>query len=105
MEITLPPLPNASRLPELISRCKGAVLIDINRHRSYYQKVADALDEEEDNDEIDKDIRQRMIETDTIVRLQFYPLTPIGFYVIFHYDINAAVEQALSILDKRHPNA
>ena len=57
---------------------------------------------EEEDEPIEADVLQKMIETDTIVRLQFYPLTPIGFYVIFHYDVERAIEQALAILNKHH---
>ena len=39
-----------------------------------------------------------MIETDTIVVLQFYPDTPIGSYSIWHHDLDAALDAALSCL-------
>lgn len=38
-----------------------------------------------------------MIETNTIVEIQWYPDTPVGFYSLFHYDFNLAVEEALKM--------
>jgi|GEM_PF-2417089 len=100
-EIPLPGLPTTSRLPELISRCKASVTLEANDHKSCYQTVQQFMEDEE-GAEVDSDVLQKMIDADTVIRLQFYPLTPIGFYVIYHYDVEQAVEQALSILNEHH---
>ena len=41
-----------------------------------------------------------MIETNTIIDLQFYPHTPVGSYQIYHYDLDKALDEALEILAK-----
>ena len=46
-------------------------------------------------DNIDKDKIEEMIRRDTIVKIQFYPNTPVGFYLIYHYDIDKAIDIAL----------
>lgn len=39
-----------------------------------------------------------MIETNTIVELQFYPDTPIGFYRVYYCDLDAALDEAYCAL-------
>ena len=48
--------------------------------------------------EIDAAVRAKMIETDTIVEIQFYPVTPIGSHVVWHYDIDTALDESLACL-------
>jgi hypothetical protein len=99
------------RLKQLVSLCKCSVSITVNDHRDMYQSVTKALEDQDDLDNFnpadldveDARIRARMIETDTMVRLQFYPDTPIGFYTIWHYDIDGALDQALDILKGNTP--
>jgi len=100
-EITLPSIGAPSLLPELISRCKASITVEVNDHRSCYQTVQQFM-EDEDDAEIEPEVLKKMIDTDTMIRLQFYPLTPIGFYVIYHYDVEQAIEQALTILKEKH---
>ncbi len=95
------------KLKELISKCKCGVFITVNQHRDYYQTAEESLEEAMGHEcppEIEDDIRRMMIETDTIVEIQFYPDTPIGSYNIWHYDLDTALTQALALLpggDKR----
>jgi hypothetical protein len=88
------------KLKELISRCKASVHVTVNDHRDYCM-TAEAhlkeLDERGDHPlEIAPEVRARMILTDTIVNLHFYPHTPIGFYEIYHYDLDKALDKALA---------
>lgn len=82
------------KLKELLSRCKCGVYVEVNEHRDVYESAEQRLANEER--EIDADVRAKMIELNTIVRIQFYPNTPVGFYVIHHYDLEAALDQALA---------
>ena len=93
-------------LKKLIERCKCGVFISVNKHRDYYQSVAVSLQEmaeqRECPPEIPDDIRQKMIEKDTIVEVHFYPNTPITFFEVFHYDLDSAISWALqSITPKK----
>jgi len=88
---------------EIIRRCKCGVFFYANTHRDIYQSVEDKIIKisSDDNDIlIDENIKKKMIETNTILELQFYPNTPIGFYRIFHYDYDKLIEEAKKILDK-----
>jgi hypothetical protein len=90
-------------ISELLNLCKCGIQIEINIHRDYYMSASDALDElngEEDQwkSETDLDVWQKMIDTDTIISIQAYPDTPIGFYRIYHYDIDMAIQRMIEIL-------
>ena len=83
------------KLQDLIKKAKCSVSITINSHRDFYETIEEHI-ESDDREDISKDVWDKMIELDTCVRLQFYPDTPIGFYVIHHYDVEMAIDIALS---------
>jgi hypothetical protein len=88
-------------IEELAKKCKASVYLTVNEHRNYYQTAEAFLKEREGYacpPEIDDDVRQRMIDTDTVINLQFYPSTPIGSYDIYHFDVEEAIKIALDIL-------
>lgn len=90
------------KLKILMNRCKCGIILHINQHRDYYRTAAEQLEEMscyECPPEYSDDTRKKMIETDTIIDLQFYPDTPIGSYTIVHYDLDAALDEALTCLD------
>jgi len=82
------------KLQELIKKTKCSVSVEINIHRDYYETIENYIEPEERND-ISNDVWLKMIELDTCIELQVYPDTPIGFYVIYHYDIEKAIDIAL----------
>lgn len=94
------------KLALLLSKCKCSVTLTVNDHRDVYQTAAQRLEERREDAAMgccpydipsDPAIIAEMIRTNTIVELQFYPNTPIGFYAVVHYDLNAALDQALSV--------
>lgn len=92
------------KLKMLMSLCKCGVHLDINEHRNYYQDAKRALDEADNSDcppEIPPEVRQKIVETDAIVHLSFYPFTPIGSLDVYHYDLEAALDIALASLEER----
>lgn len=84
------------KFKELVSLCKASVEISVNDHRDYHETVEQHLNELEIED-IDKEIFDEMVKRDTLVKVQAYPRTPIGFFVIYHYDIESAIDIALDI--------
>jgi hypothetical protein len=84
-----------SRLKELIEEAKCSVTITANNHRNYYETIEQYISTEE-RKEISNDIWLKMIELDTCIELQVYPNTPTGSFVIYHYDVDKAIERALS---------
>jgi len=83
------------KLQDLIKKTKCSVSITVNNHRDYYETIEQYVQPEEKQD-ISNDIWQKMIELDTCIELQFYPDTPVGFYKIYHYDIEKVIDIALN---------
>ena len=91
------------KLKELLKCCKCGVFITGNEHRNYYITAETRLKELMEMEcppELTDDVRQKMIEMDTIINVQFYPNTPIGNYDIYHYDIDTALDEALKCVNK-----
>jgi len=90
------------KLKDLLARCKCGVFVTVNQHRDYYETAKKTLDEAQGHEcppEIEDDVRRVMIETDTIIRIQFYPRTPSSSYEIWHHDLDAALDEALDVFD------
>ena len=91
------------KLNKLVQRCKCGIHLTVNPHRDYYETVEQHFKSnpinEEDLKDIDKDVYEKMKETNTIIELQYYPNTPIGFYKVYHYDLEMAIDEALSSLN------
>jgi hypothetical protein len=91
---------SVDKLTTLQARCKCGIYLTINEHRDMYQTVEEAFEEHQNRGEpidVDDDIKQQMIATNTMVRLQCYPDTPIGFYQVWHYAVDGALTEALAI--------
>lgn len=90
------------KLKQLLAYCKNSVSIDVNDHRDVYESVEQYVSEWGNRDEvedIEKDVFDKMKETDTCIKIQFYPETAIGFHVVWHYDIEKAIDECLDILN------
>lgn len=91
------------KLKDLMSRCKCGVFVTVNEHRDYYVTAEQSLEEMagyECPPEITDEVRQKMIDTDTIINVHFYPDTPISSYDIYHHDLDAALDEALGCFDR-----
>ena len=87
------------RLKELISRCKNGVYLEVNPHRDVYESVEEYF--ENDIEDVEQEVFKKMCENDIVIRLQFYPTTAVGFYLVYHYDLDLAIEDGLDCLGKR----
>lgn len=78
-----------------------SVSIDINQHRNYYDTAQTyfnnefGLLEEGENEPISEEVKKECIKKDYIIRICIYPSNAIGFYVVYHHDINLAIEEIL----------
>lgn len=90
------------KLKTLLTRCKCGVYVEVNAHRDVYESVETHFEDLEIQAplRIDPDIRAKMIELNTIVEIQFYPTSPVGFFRVYHYDLEAALDKALQCLAK-----
>jgi hypothetical protein len=82
------------KFKELVSLCKGSIKISVNGNKDYYESIDEYINEK-DIEYIDKDIFKEIIKRNIVVKIQVYPHTPIGFFLIYHYDIDEAVNIAL----------
>jgi len=82
------------KFKELVLLCKASVEISVNSHKDYYETVEQHIKEKE-RENIGKEVFEEMVKRDIVVRVQAYPDTPIGFFVVYHYDIDKAVASAL----------
>ena len=93
---------NMDKLARLLALCKCGVYLTVNEHRDYYDTPAQRLEELESREcppKISDEVRAGILSSGNIVELQFYPDTPVGFYCIVHYDLDAALDAALATFD------
>lgn len=90
------------KLKELFELCEASVTISHNEHKNLYETVDYFLHDREriSDTELDADIRKIMIEKDQTVIVQAYPKTPIGFYVVYHWDLESAIDEMLDAVKK-----
>ena len=89
------------KLTKLLSRCKCGVYLEVNTHRDVYKTATEALEElEEMGYAVEPEVRAKIIETDTLIDLHFYPETPIGFFKVLHHDLGAILDEAMEILEE-----
>lgn len=91
------------KLAELVSRCKGPVYVTVNNHKAFYESAKTAWEnlcslDEDLNKDTGAETVKKMIELDTIIEVHFYPDTPIGFYQVFHWDLESALALAIDAL-------
>lgn len=90
-------------LDDVISKCAGEVCLTARGHTSFYQSLAEYIEELEIGEPISDELRQQAIAHDLIYHLRFYPTTPIGFYDVFGMTVDSVVLQAIEILRRDHP--
>jgi hypothetical protein len=88
------------KLFTLINRCKNSITIEINDHRDVYETV-DTYIPIETHFDIEPEIFNKMMATDSFIRIQFYPDTAVAFYTVYHYDLDLALDQCLEIIKKQ----
>lgn len=96
-----------TKIQQLISLCKCGITIEINAHRDYYMTAEQCLDEIDGEEgmwqsETDPKVWRQMIETDTIISIQAYPNTPVSFHRIYHYDVDAAIDRMIELLNSEY---
>lgn len=88
----------------LITGCRGGVHITFNHHKDRQQTVRQFLDDANEHGsvredyEVDEVVEAGMERFNQVVEVQFYPLSPVGFEAVLHYDLEQALDRALEIL-------
>jgi hypothetical protein len=78
---------------QLFNACKCAVHITCNQHKNYYESVEQYM--EDNKADCAEDVLSEMIKRDTVIEIQYYPITPVGFNIIYHYDLETALKAAI----------
>ncbi len=86
------------KLKQLLGMCKCGVFVRVNQHRGYYQTVEKYISECQWAPKIDAAVLVKMIETDTVIEIIFHPQTPRSHYAVWHYDLDAALDESLACL-------
>lgn len=86
-------------LNKLISLCKGGVYLSVNEHKNIYESAKEYLMRDQDIQDVHHEVFEKMVEFDCVVELQYYPNTPVGFNRVYHYDVGAAIEEALAFFE------
>jgi len=88
-------------MKKIINKCKCSISLGINKHRDYYEtaeQYVNNINGRNDREEIEDELKYRMIDTDTIYELQFYPDTPVGFYVVYGTSLDEVINKAKECL-------
>ena len=91
------------KIAKIVSLCKASVHIKFNDHTTNYSTVEEALGINfgDRYSDIPEDVKAEMIKRNTMVELQCYKNTPIGFYLVVHHDLNAALDEMLEVLEEK----
>ena len=87
------------KLIKLFERCKCSVSIEKDPHKDLYQTVHEWMEDTDSIKDVSNDVFEEMKNRDKIIHIHLYPDTPIGFYVIFHYDLETAIDLALKCVE------
>lgn len=92
-----------TKLEEIIKLCKCSVSIEVNNHRNVYQSAFESIIEEIEYTDVNEDpeVLNKMIELDTIVTIQCYQHTPVGFIFCMHYDLEILLTETLKYLQDK----
>ena len=86
-----------NKLQKLIDLCKGEVVVTINGHRSSYEAIPDYLySPDVGGVRANEETLAELVKRNQCVEVQFYPLTPVGSIYVAHWDLDAALDEALA---------
>ncbi len=90
---------------ELIELCPGRFHLTINQHKVYDETAEDLLlREDRQFSDTPEKIKQLMASTDTIIQVDAAPTTkPMPPVLVFHYDIELALKEALKQIKNWKP--
>lgn len=87
------------KLQRVLALCKHGVYLTVNEHRDVYESAAERLAEYDNAPDVAPDFlddvaRAKMVETNTIVELQFYPESAGSFHHAIHHDLGELLDWA-----------
>lgn len=92
------------KLEKIKSLTKCGIHLTINQHRNYYETAKESINLMQLEDKLDfvggQETIDKCIELDTIICLQIYPNTPVGSFVLYHYDLDTILQYACDLYEK-----
>lgn len=88
-----------SKLQELIDKTHSFSL-EVNDHKGIYETVEQYLSSDWHKNLLEytpKEVYDKMIELNTIIELQVYPENSVGFYKLYHWDLEQIINSALEL--------
>lgn len=85
-------------LQQLVQGCGASVEIEINRHINECMTVREYLSSPENKTQImpPEQMIQSMEQADSVVGITFYPLTPVSYEQVWHFDVEIGLIVALT---------
>lgn len=80
---------------------KCGLYLEHNAHRDYYEKTSEALSSLLEDGLINKEEHDEMLAADSIWSLQWYPETPISFWIVHAPSLETLLEKAAEIRDAK----
>lgn len=87
------------RLRYLMSLVQCSMSIDLDQHKVFYQTVEDYFSEGHNRDKPDEEVFSTMVKLNTIVEIHVFPDTPVGSYLVCHYNLEDAVERMIEVIE------
>lgn len=87
------------KLQELVNR-SHSISIEVNQHKLVYESVGEYLSADWHKNLIEdtpKEVVLKMIELNIIIELQVYPENSVGFYKLYHWDLEEIINLALEL--------
>ncbi len=85
------------KLKQIMRLCKCSVSINIDEHKDYYETVEEYVIQQK-REEIPQEIWDKMVENNTCIEIHAYPNTPISFHSVYHYDLDAALDNMIKLI-------
>lgn len=78
---------------------KAGLFLRHNEHRGYYQPLADWIEEQrvEDDEWAAEGQKEKALAEDSCWSLQWYPATPIGFFILYAADLDVLLAAAAEV--------
>lgn len=85
------------KIEYLSSICKESVTITINDHyRGSGETMREYLEDRNELKNVPEDILKEMETRNFMCEVHAYPLSQVGFYCYFHYDLDEALDVVIS---------
>lgn len=88
----------SKNIKRVIELSKHELVIQVNPHNLNNESVVDYFSDLCEPEDINNETMDEMIRRNIIVRIQAYPNNSTSFILIFHYDIELAIEMAIEAL-------